>query len=230
MAKELTAAYDSVGCALGVSVYAITNLKVDCKVILLILNSKLIDYYYKQKFISKHLSGEYIGYNKGQLELIPIRCPQDEFTFRVLHDYIFFLRSLKSNKPQALIQELTDFLEKQIVDFIVYELYFKERFIEDSKKAIKEGKEPIYPHFEKGPFLIDLVAKYLKPIDYDSYAKLVYSIKPLTEEEKQKIEKMKEECLKTIKEVVEAIKADEEIMGLIERIKQHEWVRVIEGE
>ena len=40
---------------------------------------------------------------------------------------------------------------------------------------------------------------------------------------------MKEEYLKTIREVVEAIKADKEIMGLIKRIKQHEWVRVIEG-
>ena len=46
----------------------------------------------------------------------------------------------------------------------------------------------------------------------------------------KKREKMKEEYLKTIKEVVEAIKADEEIMGLIERIKGHEWVRVVERE
>ena len=40
---------------------------------------------------------------------------------------------------------------------------------------------------------------------------------------------MKEEYLRIIKEVVEAIKADKEIMGLIDRIKSHEWVRVIEG-
>jgi len=72
------------------------------------------------------------------------------------------------------------------------------------------------------------VAKCLKPIDYDSYAKLAYSIEPLSEGEKQKMEKMREEYLKTIKEVVEAIKADREIMELIERIKGHEWVRVVE--
>lgn len=40
---------------------------------------------------------------------------------------------------------------------------------------------------------------------------------------------MKEVYLKTIK-VVEAIKADKELMGLIDRIKSHEWVRVIEVE
>ena len=72
------------------------------------------------------------------------------------------------------------------------------------------------------------MAKCLKPIDYDSYAKLAYSIEPLSEGEKQKMEKMREEYLKTIKEVVEAIKADREIMELIERIKGHEWVRVVE--
>ncbi len=44
------------------------------------------------------------------------------------------------------------------------------------------------------------------------------------------MEEMKEEYLRTIKEIIEEIKADEEIMGLIERIKSHEWVRVIEGE
>jgi len=66
-------------------------------------------------------------------------------------------------------------------------------------------------------------------IKCDNHAKLAYSIEPLSEEEKQRMERMKEEYLRIIKEVVEAIKADEEIMGLIERIKQHEWVRVIEG-
>jgi len=35
--------------------------------------------------------------------------------------------------------------------------------------------------------------------------------------------------MKTIGKVYEAIKADRAIMGLIERIKSHEWVGVIEG-
>ena len=33
----------------------------------------------------------------------------------------------------------------------------------------------------------------------------------------------------TIEEVYEAIKSDRAIMSLIERIKGHEWVRVVEG-
>ena len=101
------------------------------------------------------------------------------------------------------------------------------RLMKSLRKIIKEGREPIYLQLENGPFLIDLVAKYLKPIDYDSYAKLAYSIEPLSEKEKERMEKMEEvECLETIKEVVESIKSDKEIMELIERIKEHEWVKV----
>jgi len=103
------------------------------------------------------------------------------------------------------------------------------RLMKSLRKIIKEGREPIYLQLENGPFLIDLVAKYLKPIDYDSYAKLAYSIEPLSEKEKERMKKMGEECLETIKEVVELIKSDKEIMAWIEKIKVHEWVRVVEG-
>lgn len=143
-------------------------------------------------------------------------------------DFLLFLNADEDTNQS--FAEIIDFIDGKLADSLVYELYFKQKFIEDTKKAIEEGKEPIYPQLENGPFLIDLVAKHLKPIDYESYAKLTYSLEPLSDEEKQKMEEMKEEYLKTIKEVVEAIKADKEIMELIERIKQHEWVRVIEGE
>ena len=37
------------------------------------------------------------------------------------------------------------------------------------------------------------------------------------------------ENMETIEKVYEAIKSDRAIMSLIERIKSHEWVRVVEG-
>ena len=43
------------------------------------------------------------------------------------------------------------------------------------------------------------------------------------------MEKMKEECFKTIKEVIKEIEMDEGIVGLVERIKSHEWVKVVGG-
>jgi len=67
---------------------------------------------------------------------------------------------------------------------------------------------------------------------YDRLAELYWkgqlegNLKP---EEEKKLEDLENENLKTIIEVAESIKADREIMELIERIKGHEWVRVVEG-
>ena len=73
MAKSLTAGLDEEGFALGVGVYALTSIKINPKYLLAILNSRLMDFYYKGKFASKHLAGGYLGFNVGQLELIPVR-------------------------------------------------------------------------------------------------------------------------------------------------------------
>ena len=102
---------------------------------------------------------------------------------------------------------------------MVTELYFKEKFAEDG----------LYPA-PKG-YLAETVSKHLKAVNYDRWAELYWkkqlegNLKP---EEEKELEDLENENLKTIIEVVEAIKADREIMELIERIKGHEWVRVIE--
>jgi len=96
---------------------------------------------------------------------------------------------------------------------------FKEKFAEDG----------LYP--EPKEYLLEAVSKHLKPINYDRWAELYWkkqiegNLKP---EEEKELEDLENENLKTIIEVAEAIKADREIMELIERIKGHEWVRVIE--
>jgi len=72
-----------------------------------------------------------------------------------------------------------------------------------------------------------------KPIDYDRWAQAYWKgqlegdLKP---EEERELENLENENLKTIIEVVKAIKADREVMELIERIKGHEWVKeLVEG-
>ena len=196
------------------------------KSVLLLLNSKLIGFIIKNW--SPKIRGGYLRYKTEYLQELPIiafdKNSIEFFTSTTLCNYLLQAYNRNPKLDGKERSDLVDFLEF-ISNCVVYELYLKQKFIEDSKKAIKEGGEPIYPQLENGPFLIDLVAKYLKPIDYDSYAKLAYSIEPLSDEER---EKMGEKCLKTIKEVVDKIKADKKIMELIERIKEHEWVRVVE--
>jgi hypothetical protein len=139
MARNLTAAYDEIGCACGVSVYTITNIdeRIDLFYLLGLLNSKLLDFYYKSQFISKHLAGEYIGFNKGQLEQIPIiiadKNYQDKISFLV-KDYISKSKMLmnltgkNTNESDNINLNLIDIKEK--IDNLVFEIYN----ISDSEK------------------------------------------------------------------------------------------------
>ncbi|CAD7768867.1 hypothetical protein FHEFKHOI_00454 [Candidatus Methanoperedenaceae archaeon GB50] len=101
-----------------------------------------------------------------------------------------------------------------------YELYFKEKFAEDG----------LYPAPKK--YLAEEVSKHLKTVNYDRWSEFYWKgqlegdLKP---EEGKELEDLENENLKTIIEVVEAIKADREIMELIERIKGHEWVKMVKG-
>ena len=132
MALTLTASYDDLGCACGVSVYTITNIdqSVDMFYLLGALNSRLIDFYYKSQFSSKHLSGGYIGYNKGQIQQIPIvianRTRQEEIS-RLVQDYISkskILLSLngKKNDERARLEEILNNYQKSI-DTLIYQVY-----------------------------------------------------------------------------------------------------------
>ena len=81
MALSLTAAYDEIGVATGVSTYLVTGFKekkIDPFFLTALLNSKVLDFYYKTLFLSKHLSGEWIGYNVSQLEGLPIVVPKQK--------------------------------------------------------------------------------------------------------------------------------------------------------
>jgi len=55
-------------------------------------------------------------------------------------------------------------------------------------------------------------------------------LKILTEEEQKELEKPEKENMKTVKEVYKALKEDVKIKELIEKIKSHKWIKVIEEE
>ncbi|MCD6209345.1 MAG: hypothetical protein J7J01_00360 [Methanophagales archaeon] len=52
----------------------------------------------------------------------------------------------------------------------------------------------------------------------------------LTEEEQKELEKLEKENMKTVVEVYKALKEDMKVRELIEKIKSHKWVKIIEGE
>ncbi|MEM5832217.1 MAG: Eco57I restriction-modification methylase domain-containing protein [Candidatus Aenigmatarchaeota archaeon] len=157
---------------------------INLKYLLILVNSKLINFYVS-KFLSDRL--HVLPENTRHL---PIVLCKNQKPFIVICDYMLFLNESEErrNSEKALIE----FLDKQIIDCLVYELYLKEKFEKDGLKTN----------------LLQLVEPYLKDIENL---------------------KSDEEKLKTIKQVVEKIKSDSKIMKEIEKIKNHKWVRIIEG-
>ena len=74
------------------------------------------------------------------------------------------------------------------------------------------------------------MAKHLKPINYDRWAELYWKkqIEGLSEEEEKELKELEEKNLRTVEEVYQALRNDTEVQVWIEKIKSHEWVKVIE--
>jgi len=187
--------------------------------LLCLLNSILINFYFKM--LGAQLGSEGLRYFTQYVEQLPI--PQiPEFQHRpyeILADYLLFLNTTKERREK--LKDTIEFFDRQIADSLVYELYFKEKFHEDG--LYKQPKE----------HLISTVLKHLKPINYDRWAELYWKKQingNLTEEEQKELEKLEKENMKTVGEVYKALKEDVKVKELIEKIKSHEWVKVIEGE
>jgi len=54
-------------------------------------------------------------------------------------------------------------------------------------------------------------------------------LEDITPREEKELEKLERENTKTIEKVYRALGGDHELQAWIERIKSHEWVRVVEG-
>ncbi len=77
LSQRLEAAWDDRGLALGVQVFALSDIQVDPQYLLTLLNSKLLTYLFRTRFAAKRLAGGYLAINKGQLAQLPIRLPSE---------------------------------------------------------------------------------------------------------------------------------------------------------
>ncbi|MCK4731794.1 MAG: hypothetical protein KAT65_04970, partial [Methanophagales archaeon] len=191
ISDKIKATYDAMDSYLLNTVYALMSKDKNrkrCFIILDILNSKLMDFYYEYRYnIGMRLTTQVtIDFLKN----IPIKLPASQQSFIYLCNFMLFLNETEARRKNE--KELIEFVDKQVIDALVYELYFGEKFEEDGLK----------------PNLLGLVEHHLKDVE---------------------ALKFDEEKLEGIKEVVEGIKSDGAIMGQIGRVKNHEWVKVIEG-
>ncbi|WP_423793456.1 Eco57I restriction-modification methylase domain-containing protein (plasmid) [Methanocaldococcus indicus] len=186
--------------------------EISLKYILTNIISKLNNY-----FLNKYLSDglHVLPENTRNLRL---KLINDTKPYETIVNYLLFLNAKEDWREKY--KENINFFDKEIADSLIYELYFKEKFHEDG----------LYP--EPKEYLLEAVSKHLKPINYDRWAELYWKKQlenNLTKEEEQELKQLEEENLKIIHEVYEKIKKDDIINKLIEKIKSHEWVRIIES-
>ncbi|GAA8645065.1 class I SAM-dependent DNA methyltransferase [Helicobacter pylori] len=118
----------------GGKVNILHDFRIDRFLILGILNSKLMTYFYKKKFFPTHMQGGAFGFDTLSVETLPI--PQITKSNQPIADKIIALVDkilvLKEKDPKANTQQL----EKEI-DALVYQLY---NLTDEEIKTIEEGQ------------------------------------------------------------------------------------------
>ncbi|WP_120901528.1 DUF7149 domain-containing protein [Helicobacter pylori] len=118
----------------GGKVNILYDFRIDRFLILGVLNSKLMTYFYKKKFFPTHMQGGAFGFDTLSVETLPI--PQITKSNKPTADKIIALvdkiLQIKENDPKANTQEL----EKEI-DALVYQLY---NLTDEEIKIIEDGQ------------------------------------------------------------------------------------------
>ncbi|WP_120800650.1 DUF7149 domain-containing protein [Helicobacter pylori] len=136
MTKVIEAYYTKTPLALGVGIYAIYDFcGINPLLILGVLNSSFMSWYARENFKDKHMSGGYLGLNKGNLEKLPMFKLEksNQPTADKIIALVDKILVLKEKDPKANTQRS----EKEI-DALVYRLY---NLTDEEIKIIEEGQE-----------------------------------------------------------------------------------------
>ncbi|WQV89040.1 Eco57I restriction-modification methylase domain-containing protein [Helicobacter pylori] len=135
MTKVIEAYYTKTPLALGVGIYAIYDFcGINPLLILGVLNSNFMSWYARENFKDKHMSGGYLGLNKGNLEKLPMfeLTKSNKPTADKIIALVDKILQAKEKDPKANTQEL----EKEI-DALVYQLY---NLTDEEIKTIENGQ------------------------------------------------------------------------------------------
>lgn len=141
VASEITFAIDNVGYFNTNSVYNChlkENVHVEYTFLLAVLNSKLITFWFNTAFLNS--DGLFPHIQKNQLESIPLKFPTDQSSFINIVHYVVFLNTCER---KDYFNNLIPAYFEQIIDGMVYELYFPE--------LIKKHKREIIQHLGELP-------------------------------------------------------------------------------
>lgn len=119
---EPTFTYTDFDCYVSQSYFVIKPYKINLKFLTGLLNSQLIKFWLQYK---GKLQGKNFQIDKEPLKEIPILIPKSIDPIETLVDYIIFLKSQNLYKPEDKF--MPHFFE-QVIDGLIYELYFPELF------------------------------------------------------------------------------------------------------
>ncbi|MFX0013921.1 MAG: Eco57I restriction-modification methylase domain-containing protein [Promethearchaeota archaeon] len=170
---------------------------------LILLNSDLINYLLKRYILNfSHLT---VYLHKYYTKLIPIKYPHDfEKEFSVLASYLVFINQAHLCGRLSLDKRMDYLLN--LANYLVYDLYFPEILGISSNLAVCMGS-------------------YLKPINMDSFIDLILFQDSKTDQER--LTQVIETNWKTIRQVTNRLRKDEEIHQYKKIIFNHEIVRSI---
>ncbi|PUD42888.1 restriction endonuclease [Helicobacter pylori] len=118
----------------GGKVNILYDFRIDRFLILGVLNSKLMTYFYKKKFFPTHMQGGAFGFDTLSVETLPIPqiTPKNQELADKITDYAEQILQAKEKDPKANTQGL----EKEI-DALVYQLY---NLTDEEIKTIENGQ------------------------------------------------------------------------------------------
>lgn len=123
------------------------DINYNLKYLLILLNSSLMTYYAKQRKLLFSEKGKIPQITTVNAEKLPFIYSNNELPFIHLCDCMLFLNETEERRKTE--KELIEFIDKQVIDSLVYELYLREKFEEEGLKTN----------------LLGLVESYLKDIE-----------------------------------------------------------------
>lgn len=129
VAKSLTAAYDMGEYAnlTGAYMLIIRSKDISPFYVLGLLNSKILDFYFGSLYGTTHMAGGYLRFNGSYLKELPIYIPKTSNEHRIIETLAKYIFAAKAASLEKKIIENNLQVElKKILDFCIYECYFKE--------------------------------------------------------------------------------------------------------
>jgi hypothetical protein len=167
-------------------IYGASNDKL--KYVTALLNSKLLNFYFKEKYSAMHISGGYLRFRKQFVEKVPLKLIDEEYFFIEKVDIMTALNKSFQSKKSKFSKRITSNLEieklsKKLESF--YELDFKTFLKELKKKKVtlsliqQDEWEEYFEAYQKE--LLDLQAQ-IDATDREIDL-MVYELYGLTQEE-----------------------------------------------